>query len=189
MGLSLAIQRGEQVRLRYRSGAAETERRVDPYGLVFHWERWYLAAWCHLRGGLRVFRVDRVLSMEPVTERFERPAGFDSLALVMESLAMAPWGWEVEVFLETTLEAVEHRMPPGWAVLEEVDGGVLLRGQYDPLDWLAAQLLLLDCPVTVRKPPQLIETLRALGQRATALAERGAAAPRPSAAPHQSQAP
>src|SRR5690606_17209016 len=42
MGLSLAITRGERVLLRYQSGAAETERRVDPYGLVFHWGRWYL---------------------------------------------------------------------------------------------------------------------------------------------------
>jgi hypothetical protein len=63
-------------------------------------------------------------------------------------------------------------MPPGWAVLEEVDGGVLLRGQYDPLDWIAVQLLHFDCPLIVRKPVELVEILRALGERATRLAER-----------------
>ena len=173
MRLSLAIQRGERVQLCYRSGTAETERCVDPYGLVFHWGRWYLAAWCHLRQAIRVFRLDRVISMEPVAETFSRPVEFDSLKCVTESLAMAPWGWEVEVLLETTLETVERQMPPGWAVLEVVPEGVVLRGQYDPLDWIAAQLLLLNCPLTMRQPQELVEALRVLGERASALAERG----------------
>lgn len=60
MLLSLAAQRGQQVLLRYQTGEAETERHVDPYGLVYHWDRWYLAGWCHLRQARRVFRVDRV---------------------------------------------------------------------------------------------------------------------------------
>jgi predicted DNA-binding transcriptional regulator YafY len=172
MQLSLAIQRAERVQLWYQSGAAQTERSVDPYGLVFHWGRWYLAAWCHLRQAIRVFRLDRVTSLSPVPETFSRPVGFDSLTVVMESLAMAPWGWEVVVLLETTLETVEQQLPPGWAILEEVAGGILLRGQYDRLDWIAAQLLLLNCPLTVRQPQELIEALRVLGERASALSER-----------------
>jgi predicted DNA-binding transcriptional regulator YafY len=173
MRLSLAIQRGERVQLCYQSGTAETERRVNPYGLVFHWGRWYLAAWCYLRQAMRVFRLDRVTSMEVVPETFARPAEFDSLTFVTQRLAMAPWGWEVEVLLETTLETVERQMPPAWAILEEVPEGVVLRGQYDRLDWIAAQLLLLNCPLTVRQPVELVEALRVLGERASALAERG----------------
>jgi predicted DNA-binding transcriptional regulator YafY len=173
MRLSLAIKRGERVRVCYRSGTAATERQLDPYGLVFHWGRWYLAAWCHLRQATRVFRVDRVTSLEVVPETFSRPAGFDSLTFVTQSLAMAPWGWEVEVLLETTLERAERQLGPGWAILEEVVGGVVLRGQYDRLDWIAAQLLLLNCPLTVRQPQELVEALRVLGERASALAERG----------------
>jgi predicted DNA-binding transcriptional regulator YafY len=173
MRLSLAIQRGERVQICYQSGAAATERRLDPYSVVFHWGRWYLAAWCHLRRALRVFRLDRVQSLEVLPETFVRSAGFDSLRFVTESLAMSPFGWEVEVLLETTLERAERQMPPGWAILEVVEGGVLLRGQYDPLDWIAIRLLEFDCPLTVRKPRELLDTLRALAARASALAERG----------------
>lgn len=170
--LSLAIQRSERVQLCYQSGAAATERRLDPYGVVFHWGRWYLAAWCHLREAMRVFRLDKILSLDVVPETFVRPAGFDSLRFVTESLAMSPWGWEVEVLLETTLDRVERHMPPGWAMLEEVEGGVVLRGQYDPLDWIAVQLLHFDCPFIVHKPAELVDILRALAERATRLAER-----------------
>jgi predicted DNA-binding transcriptional regulator YafY len=176
MGLSLAIQRGERVQLWYQSGTAATERRVDPYGLVFHWGRWYLAAWCHLRRAIRVFRLDRVTAMELVAESFVRPGGFDSLKYVTESLAMVPSGWKVEVLIDATLEMVERHLPPGWAVLEAVPEGVVLRGHYDPLDWIAAQLLMLNCPLTVREPPELIDALRALGKRAFALADQGARA-------------
>lgn len=175
MRLSQAIQQGERVQLWHQSGATTTERRVDPYGVVFHWGRWYLAAWCHLRQAMRVFRLDRVVSMEVVAETFVRPVGFDSLAFVMENLAMTPYGWEVEVLLETTLERAKQQLSPGWAILEEVPEGILLRGQYDPLEWIAAHLLLLNCPLTVRKPVELVEALRALGERAASLADRGTA--------------
>ena len=122
---------------------------------------------------MRVFRLDKILSLEGVPEMFVRPAGFDSLRFVTDSLAMAPWGWDVEVLLETSLDRVEQQMPPGWALLEEVEGGVLLCGQYDPLDWIAVQLLHFNCPLIVHKPVALVDTLRALGERATRLAERG----------------
>lgn len=170
--LSLAAQRGQRVLLRYQSGDDATVREVDPYGLVFHWDRWYLAAWCHLRQGLRVFRLDRVQAAELVDESFERPGGFDSLAFVLESLALAPWGWEVEVILETTLEEARQRVPPGSVILEATPEGVVLRGQYDRLDRLAIQLLLLDCQLVVRRPPELRAALHAVAARAMALAER-----------------
>jgi predicted DNA-binding transcriptional regulator YafY len=173
MRLSLAIQRGEQVQLCYQGGAAATERRINPYGVVFHWGRWYLAAWCHLRRAMRVFRLDRVQSLAVIPETFVRSAGFDSLRFVTESLALSPFGWDVEVLLETTLDRVARQMPPGWAILEEGEGGVLLRGQYDPLDWIALRLLEFDCPLTVRKPRELVDALRTLAERASALAERG----------------
>ncbi|NTU79498.1 MAG: YafY family transcriptional regulator [Chloroflexales bacterium] len=172
MRLSLAAQRGERVLLRYRSGEEETERCVDPYGLVFHSERWYLAAWCHVREGVRVFRLDRVQAAEQMAERFTRPAGFDSLTFVLERLALTPWGWDVEVLLEATLEDVQRWIPPGSVILEEVPEGVLLRGQYDQLERLATQLLLLECPLVVRQPPELRAALRAVAERALAISER-----------------
>ncbi len=61
--MTLAFAAGERrrVRLRYLSGwSGETERAVDPYGVMHRDGRWYMAGHCHLRGGVRLFRVDRV---------------------------------------------------------------------------------------------------------------------------------
>jgi predicted DNA-binding transcriptional regulator YafY len=172
--ISLAAHQQRRVEVCYRSRGEDTVRRFDPYGLVYHWSRWYVVGWCHLRQGVRVFRMDRVVSAELEDETFVRPPEFDSFQYVLESLALAPWEWSAEVLLETTIEEAQRRIPPGSALVEQAEGGVLLRVHVDRLDWLACMLLTLECPFVVRRPPELREALRQIAARAAVLAERSA---------------
>jgi predicted DNA-binding transcriptional regulator YafY len=62
------------LQLTYRDGRdCETERVVEPVGLVGARNGWYLAAWCRLRQAPRTFRLDRIaratLTDEPVAPR------------------------------------------------------------------------------------------------------------------------
>lgn len=53
----------KQIRMSYRSNSSSselTQRLIDPYGLVFKMQAWYLVAFCHLRNEVRVFRPDRI---------------------------------------------------------------------------------------------------------------------------------
>ena len=171
--LSSAAQAGRRVRLRYQSRGVETLRALDPYGVVCHGQRWYTVGWCHLRQDVRVFRVDRVREVTIEAATFDRPTPFDSLSYVLDVVAMAPWGWAVEVVLETTLEQAQQRIPPGSAQLEAVPEGVVLRSNVAQLGWLArCWLLLLECPFEVRRPPELRDELRRLAAEVAALAER-----------------
>jgi len=172
LAISTAVQQRRRVHLRYRSHGDETERLFDPYGLVVHWERWYTVGWCHLRQAVRVFRLDHVISADLVAETFTRRPDFDSLKHVLESLAMAPWGWPVEVLLETTLVEAQRRIPPGHAILEQTPQGVVVSAQVDRLEWLARRLMLLECPFVIRRPPELRAALRQLAAEAAAMAER-----------------
>jgi predicted DNA-binding transcriptional regulator YafY len=62
--LSLAVRRRQQVQLFYRAwDGQETARAVDPYGLACRAGYWYMVGYCHLREGVRTFRLDRVLSV------------------------------------------------------------------------------------------------------------------------------
>ena len=175
MRLGTAVEQTRRIRLRYRSRGEETVRLLDPYGLVHHGARWYMVGWCHLRQDVRVFRLDRVLEVGLEAATFSRPAEFDSQRQVLDALAITPWGWEVEVLLETTLEDAQRRVPPGSALLEAVEEGVILRGYVDRLDWLARELLTLQCAFVVRRPAELREALRQLAATVATLAERGAA--------------
>lgn len=56
-----AIIERRVVRLVYRDRAGlASERIVEPMAVIGVKDRWYLAAWCRLRDGLRHFRLDRI---------------------------------------------------------------------------------------------------------------------------------
>ena len=171
--LSTATQQEKRVWMRYHSGQAEeTERDVDPYGLIFHAGLWYTVGYCHLRQDLRVFRLDRVLKAELLEEPFTRPPDFDSLDHLRRSMASMPGTWKVEVLLEMPWEEAERQVPPTMAMLEPVRGGVVLSCYTQELSWMAHFLVGLRCPLVVRKPSELHEALRTLAAEIAQLAER-----------------
>jgi len=61
-------------------------RQIDPYGIVFWQDKWYVAAYCHLRGALRSFRVDRIVRIDRTDSRFERPTDFSPRAFPLQNL-------------------------------------------------------------------------------------------------------
>lgn len=178
VALSTAARQGRRVRLRYRSrNWEETERMIDPYGVVYHAGMWYAVGYCHLRGGTRMFRLDRVREAEPCGEAatFAHPVGFDYLDFVLRSLAATPRDFTVVVTLATGLEEARRHIPPSFATLEETADGVVLRGSTDSPQWMANVLAGLGCDLVVHEPPELHEALRDLGLHLLKIA--GAARP------------
>lgn len=171
--LGAAIRQQRQVRMRYRSrNGEERERICDPYGLVYHLGRCYLAAWCHVHREVRVFRVDRVGQATLCPETFTRHADFDCIEHVMESLARVPYTWSVEVVLETTLDAVRRQIPPNLAMTEATPDGIVFRVRAESLRWVAGLLIGLECPFTIRWPEELRAALRDVAADIVALADR-----------------
>jgi predicted DNA-binding transcriptional regulator YafY len=152
-----AIRRRRCLRTEYRSHAGErTRRELSPHGLVFHAGRWYLAAFDHLREDLRTFRVDRMraISLLPGVAH-AAPDGFDPVEHVRASLAQVPWGEEVEVVLELSLEEARRRVPSTLATLTETGGRTLLRMRVGSLAWMAGVLAGLGCRFEIRSPDEL----------------------------------
>jgi predicted DNA-binding transcriptional regulator YafY len=170
--MSTAVQQQRRLQLHYQAQGEETVRAVDPYGVVSHWDQWYMVGWCHLRQDVRVFRLDRVVTVTLEAATFTRPATFDSLHYVLESLATAPRGWSVEILLETTLDAAQQRIQPGAAVLEQSTEGVIMRLHSGNLALTARYLLLLEWPFVIRQPQELRTALLAIAAEATAIAAR-----------------
>ena len=163
LALGAAAHHGHRVRLRYTSAQGEeTDRVVDPYGLVQLGGRWYLPALCHLRGALRLFRLDRIGAIESLDDRFASPPDFDPLAFVRDALAAAPGCWRVEARLAVGIAEARTRIAPHEAVLEAGAGGVTLRFSVEDLDWAARYLIGLGFPFVVAEPPELRAVLRGI---------------------------
>ena len=172
--LAAAVGEGRKVRMVYRSEwSGETERAVDPYGVVHREGYWYVAGHDHLRGGLRLFRVDRILETELLDETFARPGGFDSPEALLNATANSPDDeWSVEVLLETGPEDARGQLPPVGFALEQTEGGTLLRCSTWDLDWVARVLAGLEHPFFVRTPDELREALERRAKRISAHARR-----------------
>lgn len=83
-GIRLALRRAARDRQRCRityvrsGGDGPSERTLDPYAVVVSHGTWFAVGYCGLREDVRVFRVDRVLDLEPLDDRFEIPENFDA---------------------------------------------------------------------------------------------------------------
>jgi predicted DNA-binding transcriptional regulator YafY len=169
--LSTAAQTQRRVQMRYRSAQRdETERDFDPYGLGYRSGFWYVVGMCHMRHGLRSFRLDRVLSVRLRDASFARPRDFDALAHITYSLATLPRTHAVDVVLETDLATAQRHLFPSVGVLEWTRDAVLLRAQVDDLDWFARELAHLPFGFSIRRPVALRSAVAALGKRLVSLA-------------------
>lgn len=64
-----ALRKQRRLRFSYRSGTGmASERTVDPLKLINYQGRWYLLAWCQLRGERRMFHLGRVAATALLAE-------------------------------------------------------------------------------------------------------------------------
>ena len=170
-----AAQQGRRVWMRYRSVAeAETERELDPYGVVAWGRSWYTVGHCHLRGDLRTFRLDRVVELATREATFVPPLSFDLRGHLLGSIARMHAGPEIEVVFAATPEQVRGRLWEQFGDVEAVPGGTRFRCSYDDLDGFGRYVVGLGWPVTVVKPVALRDALRRYAAEVLAAAERAA---------------
>lgn len=71
--LAAAISERRVVRVHYADERGRvSHREVEPVTTLVHGDHWYLVGWCRLRRGIRAFRLDRLMAVEP-TDLQARP--------------------------------------------------------------------------------------------------------------------
>jgi predicted DNA-binding transcriptional regulator YafY len=69
-----AIRDSRKIRMAYRDEQGrETQRVIQPFAVAYYVEATLVCAWCELRGDIRHFRTDRVVSAEVLDEGFAIP--------------------------------------------------------------------------------------------------------------------
>lgn len=171
--LAQGCRRSERVTFAYRDGSGnESDRRVEPYGLVNVDRRWYLVARDLDRDDWRTFRVDRLSEPRLAGHRFVRASEPDIGTMVLDGLSQTPYRWHAEVVLDAELHEAAEEVPVSIGSLEPCEGGVLLRMGANELDWIARFLAGLPFAATVRSPPELRSALRVVARRLQQAARR-----------------
>ena len=156
-----AIRDRRVVRLRYHAlrRPGPQERDVEPVSLVHLGETWHLAAYCRLRQGPRLFRLDRIDRCDPLGERFvlgDRHAAGPEDDPALESFPVA------RVRFDPVVERWVRERQPFPFLHEEVDssGPVFVYALRDPAE-LLPWLLSWGGAVEVIGPPSLRALLAA----------------------------
>ena len=137
-------------------------RKLDPYALTFRRHAWYMVAFCHLRGGIRLFRLDRIQNLEVTEEEFHRDEDFS-----VESYFADSWevyqGELVEVAVKFSpriaaflKETVHH---PKEEITELDDGGVLYKVRVKGVEEISRWILGFGGEAEVVKPKSLREKM------------------------------
>jgi predicted DNA-binding transcriptional regulator YafY len=164
--MSAAAQDRYRVRLRYQAANEEvSEREFDCYGLAWRSGRWYAVGHCHLRAGLRSFRLDRILSVTPLAVSFLAPFDFDAVRHLALGLATMPRRHAIVVRLQTSLATAQAELFDAIGVFRPVEDAVMLYSQADDLPWFARQLSRLSFDFEVLEPPELVDAVTACAQR------------------------
>lgn len=160
--LRTALHQHLRVYLVYRSRgrAGATERHFDPYALVHGYGWWYAIGYCHLRGEVRSFRIDRIVSVTLGTETYEIPAGFDPHAVIaFEQKAQAAVHVRLR-FLPFGADVARHNRAYWRSFDEQADGSVLVTYESPDLIWAASVALSYGPLVVVEEPPELVHFIQ-----------------------------
>jgi predicted DNA-binding transcriptional regulator YafY len=160
--LRQATRAQHQVSARYQSAAnAEaTERRIDPYALVFRAGLWYLVGYCHLRCAPRTFRVDRIQNLSILGEAFQMPEDFDIHKYLANEFKDQPIVRARLRFIPEAAHIVTSNRILWESLAENPDGSMDVILAAPDLPWLASMALSFANLVTVLEPAELRDMVR-----------------------------
>jgi proteasome accessory factor C len=153
----------DRLRIEYHaaSTAETTEREIDPEEVFVALGNWYVAAWDHRSDAERLFRADRIRSVERTGERFE-PRGLEGTGRPLYTrgdedvdvrLRLSPDARWVAEYYETS------------SVNELDDGGLEIVLPARRLEWLERLLLRLGVDARVVEPEALKDRVAELARR------------------------
>ena len=176
-------QRAIQVRYLRAGRAGERQRRLEPLGVVLKAGVWYLVARVVDVGvgadttldQVRVYRISRILELETLDERFERPAAFELAsywqtwsaryeASIYRSEAVVRLGPRGVAMLPYLLGAVETRAAHASASPPDEQGWVTVTLPIESVQHAHAAFLKLGAEAEVLAPPELRVQLAATAQ-------------------------
>ena len=150
------------VRFQYFSPSGDSERTVEPYYLVFHWSSWYLWGWCRDRKAFRLFKLNRMDSVQKTEEIFEcREAPMPDLS----NEKIFPGKIRVKALFEADQKwrLVEDFGPE--CFVERDDGRLLFTADYTDLESLVTWLMTFGDKAEVLEPHEAREAVSQMAKK------------------------
>lgn len=164
-----ALTGSRAMRMRYYTASSDqvSDRVVDPMRLLIVEGNTYLEAWCRRAEGVRLFRLDRIDTVDALDEQAAPPD--DAQPHDVSEGLFAPSAEQLEAILVLAPDARWIAEYYSGEELAELDGGRLrVRLRYSDESWLVRLVLGMGGEAQIEQPASVAEQVR---QRASAAVE------------------
>jgi predicted DNA-binding transcriptional regulator YafY len=164
--VAAALLRGERLELQYygRGRDAQSLREVSPQLLIHYRGNWYLAAWCHLRSGMRSFAMDAIERASVLPKTSKRLPKRELDAFIGQGYGIfsgADVQWARLRFSPERARWVARELwHPQQRLSTEVDGWLSMEIPFTDLRELSMDILRHGSHVEVLSPPELVDLIR-----------------------------
>ena len=159
--LHAAIEQHRLVSFHYLSPNGESNRTVEPSLLVFQWSSWYLWSWCREKAAPRLFKLDRMDSLQ-IGEAFS-PRQMESPDLLGERAFPDRYHVVVRISPKYKWRLVEEYGPDSFELTPE--GDCLFSAGFTDRDHLLGWILSFQGEAELLEPPELRDELRNIGKK------------------------
>jgi len=170
--LRQAAKNRQVVRFHYTNiDGADADRTVEPIGLAWKNNAWYLYAYCRLRGDYRTFKLSRIKQLRVENETFpNKGVSLEDLDAKWGRREMSPRIDMVLRFHPRVRVRLEEYFGSDWITVEE-DGFLTMRAHFGDDAWLHGLLLSYGSDVKVLEPQHLADTIKRRAEQIVRLYE------------------
>ncbi|RLB37263.1 MAG: WYL domain-containing protein, partial [Deltaproteobacteria bacterium] len=142
----------------------ESRRKVDPYRIWFFNGTFYLIGYCHKRGEIRIFALDRIKLLHETKETFEVPEDFNFEEFMGRSFGVFK-GEPVRVRIWFSPEVAGYVKEKIWVNGQEIhkqgDGSIIFEAQVEGIQEVKFWVMSWGANALVLEPELLREEIRA----------------------------
>ena len=152
-----AIESRHLMRFEYFAPSGESDRRIEPYYLVFQWSSWYVWGWCLERKDYRLFKLNRMDKVAEIDKEFIcRNAPMPDLS----TEKIFPGGIKVKALFTPDMKwrLVEEFGPHCFT--ESDDGRLLYSADYTDMESLVTWLMTFGAKAEVLEPIEARDIIR-----------------------------
>jgi predicted DNA-binding transcriptional regulator YafY len=156
--ISSAISQKKSMEFKYKSKSDDeiTERKIDPYLLVFYRDHWNVIGFSQKRGAIRNFVLDRMEEVKILDQKFEEIDKIDAEGLIFNSNES---GETIELVVDESADRAFRANLPTKIFKENPvsDKKIKVSIRFNNLDYINEWLLQFGDKVEVKSPDVLIE--------------------------------
>lgn len=138
-------------------------RVIEPVGVYYAFEQWYVIAWCRLRKDYRNFRIDRIQELKVLNEKYKTNT-HPTLKEFLNQVRHAENLTQIELFVPNSAEKYirEQKYNQGYVTERRTESGIEMTFMTSSMEGFIRWILMMADKIRIISPPEAKERMREL---------------------------